>query len=1387
MDYLVSSDEAFASRSGKLEIAKLSGVPIISEKWIQESSVANGPLDPASYILGAQQVNVESKRKFMRISKRSNERKTSKIRQVRVFVSSTFKDMAAERDVLSKNSFLQLEEFCRARNVHFTYVDLRWGITPQESSSGRTISLCLEQVDQCRPYFVSFLGDRYGWAQNNDAPQDRLLAQSFDVAVERHPWLDKYRDRSVTELEILYGALLQDRNVTTTFPNPARCFFYLRDPAYLDSIANAADFREASASGREKLAQLKEQIRESYCKVKDYTQPIEMANELLNDLKAAIDEDFPLESLSRREKDREANIAFAENLASAELPQGEYFVKLESCVARKSEQPVVVTAPSGGGKGQLVASWFLDHHEPRGFQLIHFVGNNSRGHSFVRMMTRIMLELQLHFGWHSFPIPADLDDLVHEFSAWVSKTAAVAGKKGQVLLVLDGIDQLEESVSDLRWLPKKLPANFKIVLTCRIGPMLDLLRKRGSQVIEMEAFNEEEIDAYINDYLGRYSKKLTAQQKLRIIKSKIAPTNSPFFLKTLLNQLRLFATFENIESELTSYLTCTSIRDLFVKIIRQWEVEFNARPNLVCDALCFLLYAKRGLSEPELRQLLGVDAHQWAPLHLALLPHLIDRGGLLRYSHPYLRDAVSLLCVTSPEIANSYHSRLTQFFNAQSFQRAVQEVPFHLAQVGDVAALRRYLWDLRVLRLLYNSEDKPDLLKFWQLAFPNESDHNSRVKQIASGYVDACAAWADAELRDVSPQLRCDCLRAASGFLNELGAYSEAGQVLKRLLVLDSKINGEAHASVADDGVALAKIHIELGEFSDAWNCISTARRIREQVFGRSHVETAECVFVQGLVKKKIGRYADSRPLYEQALRLVEKVYGSSHPRIARYLDHLADTLRKLDFFDAATQLYKRSLEIISASLGDHSTASAEVLRNIGLIHKKQGNYNEAEKCYTDALEIMEQLYGTEHPKIGVFLNDLADVYRKRGSLDQAMQIYHRSRAMSETMLGARHPEVAEVLNSMGLVEKKRSDYAKAEEYYTEALSIIEETFSKSHPKYGAYLANLADSYRKRGEYKLAEQAYTQSLVILERQLGHDHLEVAETLNSLGVLYKKQGRFMEAQPLYERSIGIVASALGEDHFKHGIVLNNLADVYRKLKMNDKALEIYSKSREIISASLGADHIENADPLDGIGRVYSKTGEWKKSIAAFKQALAVVKASMGESFYKYGMILGNLGDTMRKMGDNKGSGPLLEKAVSILVNSLGREHPETGDVISYRGLWRKAVGDMPGARDDLATQLRIVEASVGQFHWKYEETKALLEQCLGESTRQASRHSTAPSSGRASRVSLAADGQVQMTWTPWGSVPLLHPEPRKKVKAAKQAQPQEKAARGSFWATIPFVN
>ena len=66
---------------------------------------------------------------------------------VRVFISSTFKDMQAERDHLVRFVFPRLREELLGRRMHFVDVDLRWGVTSEQDAQPLAyFSMSLEHI-----------------------------------------------------------------------------------------------------------------------------------------------------------------------------------------------------------------------------------------------------------------------------------------------------------------------------------------------------------------------------------------------------------------------------------------------------------------------------------------------------------------------------------------------------------------------------------------------------------------------------------------------------------------------------------------------------------------------------------------------------------------------------------------------------------------------------------------------------------------------------------------------------------------------------------------------------------------------------------------------------------------------------------------------------------------------------------------------------------------------------------------------------------------------------------------------------------------------------------------------------------------------------------------
>eukprot|EP00741_Cyanophora_paradoxa_P006401 tig00001001_g6205.t1 len=166
---------------------------------------------------------------------------------LRVFLSSTFKDFAGERDQLTRVVFPALNESLRPRRISLVPVDLRWGLTEEATTSGPgALHLCLEEVERCRPYVLALLGDRFGW-----------VPDAYRVDTGTAPqlaWVSSWpRGHSITSLELEYGVMASRSPLL-------RAFAFLRE---LTGGAPPENFSAESPEAARRMADLRARVAAS--------------------------------------------------------------------------------------------------------------------------------------------------------------------------------------------------------------------------------------------------------------------------------------------------------------------------------------------------------------------------------------------------------------------------------------------------------------------------------------------------------------------------------------------------------------------------------------------------------------------------------------------------------------------------------------------------------------------------------------------------------------------------------------------------------------------------------------------------------------------------------------------------------------------------------------------------------------------------------------------------------------------------------------------------------------------------------------------------------------------------------------------------------------------
>ncbi|KAL8601645.1 hypothetical protein ACOMHN_003911 [Nucella lapillus] len=346
----------------------------------------------------------------------------------RVFFSSPFKGLEEEREELTRKYIPEIQHRCAEMGLQFVAVDMRWGISAESAQQAQTVNICFREIDRS-DMLVNFFGQRYGWQGHTDA----LLQENINMALGNYPWLDNFRDRSVTELELQHGFLNNPGQLPTVI-----CF---RDKTYDDVMKGrmkdkAINYTAENEDSRDKLTELKKKAVESQSKALavhlDYPNPHEGARLIYEAIIKHMKENVlkQSEELSKREKDITPHRAFAASRTAMYVgSQGHYNVlnnalKSETSVGNqghydflnnalksgesdrtdkdkeKSINHVVVVGPAGSGKSSLLCNWLHTHvcRLPNVIAIPYYVGCAPSTRDPEQLLDFLYGELEHHLG-----------------------------------------------------------------------------------------------------------------------------------------------------------------------------------------------------------------------------------------------------------------------------------------------------------------------------------------------------------------------------------------------------------------------------------------------------------------------------------------------------------------------------------------------------------------------------------------------------------------------------------------------------------------------------------------------------------------------------------------------------------------------------------------------------------------------------------------------------------------------------------------------------------------------------------------------------------------------------------------------------------------------------
>lgn len=999
-------------------------------------------------------------------------------REFRVFLSGTFLDMQAERDYLVKHVFPEIRQLCRERGVNFIDVDLRWGITESEARRGKIVSLCLEEVIDRRPYVLALVGERYGWRPAHaDVFNDPELP-------ERFPWLADAVERraSLMEIETLEPGL-HEPGVKD------RIRFYFKK----HSIPRDFSLPESVFDDLQRVDGFRDRVRSSGMPVREhYETPAQLGAWVREDLISILDSLYPSgHRTSWLERERRGHEAFAATRRRAYVENRKILSQIDGYVEEGAwgkdhdsvtdqpgsrSLPLVVTGESGAGKSALLAHWSEGYRRthPEAFLITHYVGATASSTDHVGLLRRVMQEIRERYGISEEP-PAEPDRIVREFPQWIAYTSG-----RPLVLVIDGLNQLEsrsERSASLYWLPEDFLPHVRLILSTVEEAMPEIIGRRRWPELRVEPLNEGERREVARRFLGDYGKRLDSRQLQRVARD--FKSGNPLYLRTSLEELRVFGRFEKLNERIDHYLEAEDLGSLFDRVLERIEKDYGK--SLVSTTMRLLWGARHGLSEQELHELTGAGKARIGRLLQALDYHLMQRDGLLTFFHNHLRQAARKRYVRSREAEKKTHRLLAQYFAGQPLTgtRREEEEPWQWKQAGAWDEMERCLTTIPLLCKLCESEKKYEVLRYWQ-AFPDADE-----KEIGRSYRNGLERLEKGE--DPEPARLAAMLETLAEFLTNCAEFEEAEGLYRRALAIR-----EGEEETRQDEV--------------------------------THILTK----LGGVLRDK-GDYREAEIMLRKALALTEKAHGSYHPETAVALETLAALLYATRDYAEAEVLCSRALEIREQTLGHEHVDSIMSLSSLGAIVLEKGSADNAYTLFRRALNHSEKALGAEHPMTAQCLNNLAVALKSKESYIEAIPLLERAISINEGIFGSYHPEVAANLINLAFFEKSAGRLDEAEGHYRQALDISIAIFGENHATVGRTLMNLGVMLAAKGEFRKAEEAYRKACAISEAIFGPDHVSTHKCrLNLAGVLID-QTEYRQAVPILRRSYTALQHILGPNH------------------------------------------------------------------------------------------------------------------------------------------------------------------------------------------------------------------------------------------------------------------
>jgi WD40 repeat protein len=575
-------------------------------------------------------------------------------RTFRVFVSSTFEDLKAERNALQRTGgpgaatpevFPKLRKLCEANGARFQAIDLRWGVRDEAALDQKTMEICLREIERCqrtgiKPNFIVLLGQRYGWlplparieACEFDAVRDRVAGAKDRARVER--WYERDNNALPPQyrLKPRAGRWVDPKRWQKI---EARLHGILLDAARTAGLSEQALVKYwASATHQEILKGLGatpedrrhvfvfcRQVPDEACdpelvSLKSFLRAELPAGNILsydpNDLKGLCQEvERALRTLIESETaglqsrpalalEIQAHDDFAMERALV-FGRDNVLATIAEYVRAGGGRTFVLHGVSGSGKSAVMAQASERAQGALASAVVirRFIGATPESSSGLTLLRSLSQQIGEVYG-SAADLPVDFEGVARVFR----ERLGLATSARPLVVFLDALDQLgkDDPARSLNWLGGALPPHCRMVVsTTDLVPALN-----GCQLLELERLSRSDAATALDYWLDSAGRSLQPAQWERLL-AAFHRCGLPLYLKLAFEEARSWPS--NLPAK--ECLLGEGVEGVIDTLLNRLSLEGNHGPLLVSRSLGYLAAARYGLTEDEMLDVLSDDEKVW--------------------------------------------------------------------------------------------------------------------------------------------------------------------------------------------------------------------------------------------------------------------------------------------------------------------------------------------------------------------------------------------------------------------------------------------------------------------------------------------------------------------------------------------------------------------------------------------------------------------------------------------------------------------------------------------------------------------------------------------------------------------------------------------------------